>query len=189
MRRYACLSSQSFRDDGREIRPVQDGDIEAIRLWRNAQIDVLRQKQPITAESQKSYYERQIWPTMALPQPDNLLVGYLNDGKLIGYGGLVHIAWEHRRAEVSFLVDPARAGDDAIYRGDFALFLQLVKSLAFDDLGLNRLFTETYATRSRHIAVLEASGFRCEGTMRQHVIINEKPVDALVHGYLRSYER
>lgn len=189
MRRYACLSGQLFRDEGREIRPVQDEDIESIRLWRNAQIDVLRQKQPITPEGQISYYQREIWPTMALPQPDNLLVSYLNDGKLIGYGGLVHIAWEHRRAEVSFLVDPVRAGDDAVYRKDFSLFLQLIKRLAFDDLGFNRIFTESYAIRPNHMATLDASGFQLEGALKQHVIINGTPVDALIHGCLRSNER
>jgi len=189
MRRYICLAKQSFQVKEREIRPVQDTDIEAIRLWRNAQINVLRQNRPITMEEQVAYYEQQIWPTMTQPQPENLLVAYLKERQLIGYGGLVHIQWEHRRAEVSFLVDPNRAGNDIIYHEDYLIFLMLLKQLAFNDLGFNRIFAETYAIRHTHIAVLEAAGFRFEGAMKQHVIINSQPVDSILHGCLRSYER
>ena len=48
---------------------------------------------------------RHIWPDMPSLQPKNLLLAYMEDDNLIGYGGLVHIAWEHLRAEVSFYND------------------------------------------------------------------------------------
>lgn len=186
---YACLGQQQFSQQGYSIRSVEPGDIEDIRQWRNAQMAVLRQQREISPAEQVAYFEMQIWPTLAEPQPANLLVAYLLDGQLIGYGGLVHIAWDHRRAEVSFLLDPARTHDLAGYRNDFLNFLQLVKTMAFDDLQLQRLFTETYATRQHHISVLEAAGFRFEGRLDQHVVIDGKPVDSLFHGCLDSYAR
>ena len=189
MTAYACLPRPHIARHNRAVRTIAPADIEPVRQWRNAQMAVLRQQHEISPAEQVAYFERQIWPTLADPQPHNLLVAYLLDGQLIGYGGLVHIAWDHRRAEVSFLLDPVRTHDLAGYRSDFLAFLQLMKTLAFDDLKLQRLFTETYATRQHHISVLEAADFRLEGRLRQHVRIDGQPVDSLIHGCLDSYAR
>jgi 2-polyprenyl-3-methyl-5-hydroxy-6-metoxy-1,4-benzoquinol methylase/RimJ/RimL family protein N-acetyltransferase len=183
---YACLRRQRISYRGYTIRPVQLSDIEFIRQWRNAQMDVLRQKNEISAIEQFSYYEKRVWPTMTDPHPPQLLLAYLINDELIGYGGLVHIDWENRRAEVSFLVDPIRTTDVQVYAQDFSAFLQLIKTLAFDDLRLRRLFTETYATRKFHISVLESSGFALEGVLQQQVIIDDRPIDSLIHGCLKD---
>jgi RimJ/RimL family protein N-acetyltransferase len=186
MNTYACLKRQHFEHQGYALLPVQPEHIEPIRLWRNAQMDVLRQSAPITAEQQLAYFDRHIWPTQALAQPANLLLALLHEGRLIGYGGLVHIAWEHRRAEVSFLLDAARIHSEAQYAADFSAFLSLLATVAFDDLGFRRLFTETYAMRLHHIAVLQANQFDLEGVLRQHVLIDGRPVDSLMHGRLAN---
>jgi 2-polyprenyl-3-methyl-5-hydroxy-6-metoxy-1,4-benzoquinol methylase/RimJ/RimL family protein N-acetyltransferase len=187
---YACFKRQRISYQGYTIRTVEPGDIEYIRQWRNAQIDVLRQNKEISPAEQLTYYEQQIWPTLADLHPPNLLVAYLKGDRLIGYGGLVHIAWEHHRAEVSFLLDPVRTSDPHSYGEDFLAFLYLIKTLAFGDLKLQRLFTETYSTRRHHISVLEAAAFSLEGVLRRHVILNGRPVDSLIHGCLSdSFER
>lgn len=186
MKRYQCMLRPRLDRGPYAIEAVQPAHIEAIRLWRNAQHDVLRQAAPITAEQQALYYAGRIWPDMEQAYPENVLVGYSLEDCLIGYGGLVHIAWEHGRAEVSFLVDPALPGDAAGYRRHFSNFLALVKEMAFIDLRLRRLFTETYAIRDCHITVLEQSGFRREGVMREHVLAGGRPVDSIIHGCLET---
>lgn len=181
---YRCMPRAEIADGRYAVRAVGPQHIESIRRWRNAQIDVLRQTQPITPEQQTAYYAREIWPDKDAAEPRNILLIYLKDGQPIGYGGLVHIAWEHRRAELSFLLDPAAAHGDDEKAAFFARFLELIKVLAFEDLTLARLHAETYAMRQAHIATLEASGFRREGCLRQHVWIGGKPVDAVLHGCL-----
>lgn len=189
MNTYACLRQQRFAREGYALVPVQPEHIEPIRLWRNAQRDVLRQREPIDAPQQREYFARQIWPTQALAQPTQILLAYLRDDTPIGYGGLVHIAWEHRRAEVSFLLDPAHTQPEPVYAAHFSAFLGLIKTVAFDDLGLRRLFTETYSTRRHHLSVLEAAHFQPEGRLREHVWIDGSPVDSLMHGCLASDAR
>lgn len=184
MNAYACLRQQHFEHGAYALMPVQPEHIEPIRQWRNAQLDVLRQAEPITALQQQAYFAQQIWPTLAQPQPANLLLALMHEGQLIGYGGLVHIVWAHQRAEVSFLLDPTRTQDPAHYAADFSAFLGLLATVAFDDLGLRRLFTETYALRTHHISVLEVNQFVREGVLRGHVLINGGPVDSLMHGRL-----
>jgi len=168
------------------IAAVQPEHIERIRQWRNAQMDVLRQMSAISPEQQQAYYAEQVWPAMAAARPRNILLAYRERDRLIGYGGLVHIAWEHLRAEISFLLDADLAGNHDAYPEYFSSFLRLIKILAFRDLHLNRLFTETYAKRSTHIRILETCGFRREGTLREHVRVGRQAVDSIIHGCLRS---
>ncbi len=186
MKVYSCLKRQKFFCGSYAIRTIQPSDIELIRQWRNSQMDVLRQKKEISYSEQLSYYQDLIWPTLSHIHPQNILLGYLFDDKLIGYGGLVHIDWESRRAEVSFLLDPVRTCDHQRYADDFLVFLQLIKILAFKDLGLQRLFTETYSHRRHHINVLEAAEFILEGVLRRHVILVGEPADSLIHGFLND---
>lgn len=183
---YQCLPYPRLERGAFAVRAVQPGDIESIRQWRNAQMDVLRQSAVIEPEAQGAYFARHVWPTFADEQPAQVLLAVEESGRLIGYGGLVHIGWEHRRAEVSFLLDPVVAADEVSYRDRFSAFLALIKELSFAGMGFHRLFTETYAFRTGHIGTLEDAGFRLEGRLRDHVLIDGRFIDSLIHGCLAN---
>ncbi|NBP05485.1 MAG: GNAT family N-acetyltransferase [Bacteroidetes bacterium] len=182
---YTCLKKHRFTDGEYAICTIRREDIMLIREWRNRQIDVLRQKKEITPEEQINYFEKQVWPTLALKEPKQVLVSFFHQGNVIGYGGLVHISWEDYRAEMSFLLNPDRHGKQQ-YEQDFSAFIGLIRQMAFQDLGIHRVFTETYNIRDWHISILEKNGFDLEGTMRDHVFIDGKFVDSLIHGSLSS---
>lgn len=186
---YLCMPNPRLRDGALSIEAIKPSHIESVRQWRNAQMSVLRQANPITPEEQEAYYRKYIWPDKAAREPANMLLAYLEQGDLVGYGGLVHLAWRHRRAEVSFLLKTELTGDHDKYAWYFSGFLRLIKRLAFDELGLERLFTETYASRMHHIATLQASGFRLEGILKNHIWIEGQPIDSVLHGCLKTYER
>ena len=71
---------------------------------------------------------------------------------------------------------------------DFRAFLNLIKELAFSDLGVHRLFTETFDNDQRvnHIKILEEFGFKREGIMIDHVKINNKFSNSIFHGLIRG---
>ena len=184
---YTCLPQQEFSQGDYTLRPLQRDDMEPVRCWRNEQIDVLRQDRVLSEEDQERYYREVVSPLFTQRQPAQLLFGYCLRGVLIGYGGLVYVSWRDRRAEVSFLVDSARASEPPVYRQDFAAFLELVKRVAFDALGFNRIFTETFDFRTGHIAILEQAGFVKEGVMKAHICLDDGFGDSLLHGYLRAY--
>ena len=184
---YRVMSQRPVLSDGSAaVRAVEPEHIEPIRCWRNAQIDVLRQSRAITAEEQIAYFKRVVWPDKASDHPSNILLGLFEKDRIIGYGGLVHIAWDYARAEVSFLLATEIAHDDAVVATLFATWLRQMQRLAFDDLGLSRLTTETYAMRALHLRVLDEAGFQREGLLRQHVRVSGRPMDAVVHGCLAS---
>lgn len=182
---YKCLKKNCFKDNqGYQIIPIREADIENIRIWRNAQMEVLRQKIVLTREAQQRYYEKHVWPTFQQEKPSQILFSFFLHEKLIGYGGLTYLDWENSRSEVSFLVDPVRAADPVIYPQDFLHFLKLLGQVAFDHLHLHRLLTETFAFRASTLAVLEQCGFKHEGTLREHVYKQDQWVDSMMHGLL-----
>ena len=183
-RSYRHLPALDIERAGYALHPVADADIEAIRQWRNAQMDVLRQSHPIAPDEQVAYFDRAIWPQMDEEQPDTILLTVLRNGRAIGYGGLVHCQWEHARAEISVLFDPVVARSEKDYRPALLTFLNCICELGFARLGLNRLTLETFATREAHIALIEESGFTCEGRLRQHVCIEGAMHDSLIHARL-----
>ena len=106
--------------------------------------------------------------------------------ELIGYGGLVYLNRENRRAETSFLVAPDRAADPVLYRDDLRAALAMFARYGFDELELNRIYTETFAFRDQHISILEEFGFQLEGRLRDHIYNNGKFCDSLLHSLLKS---
>ena len=130
---------------------------------------------------------RQVTAQYAGADPEFLLVSILDEAdRFVGYGGLTHIDWEHRRGEVSFLMETERARNAELYARDLGAFLAFLKSWAFDELGLERIFTETYAFRDAHIALLENAGFVLEGRMSGHVRHEGRAVDCLIHAVMRN---
>jgi len=151
------------------LKKLTLSDSFKIMKWRNEQMSVLRQRKSLTSEKQKEHFEEKILPEYLKEEPEQLLFGFCQDGILIGYGGLVHISWSNKRAEVSFLVDTLRAVNNKDYENDFTNFLILIKKLAFEKLSLNRIYTETYSFRNYHISILEKNGFQLEGKMKEHI--------------------
>jgi 2-polyprenyl-3-methyl-5-hydroxy-6-metoxy-1,4-benzoquinol methylase/RimJ/RimL family protein N-acetyltransferase len=175
------------RAHGYRFVGLRHADIQALRRWRNQQIDVLRQRQPLSEQDQERWYRHVVQPGHASGDPEFLLVSILDEAdRFVGYGGLTHIDWEHRRGEVSFLVETERARNAERYARDLEAFLAFLSAWAFDELGLERIFTETYAFREAHIALLENAGFVPEGLMTGHVRHQGRAVDCLLHALVRD---
>ena len=188
-KKYHIINEDKISAGPLTLRAVQNEDIEKIRIWRNNQREVLRQNNLITENMQKEYYQNIIWPQLDIQKPKEILLSILNGKNLIGYGGLVNIEWEYKRAEISFLLDNNLVDNIKIYCKTFEDFLEKIKEIAFEDLKLNRLYTETYCTRSLHISILEKKGFKKEGVMKSHVKIKNNYFDSIIHGCLENYQK
>ena len=168
--------------DGYSLRPIAWTDREPIRIWRNDQLDVLRQIQPLSTGDQDRYFTDVVRAQFEQEHPDQIMFAFLHGEQLVGYGALVHIHWGDCRAEVSFLTEPNRLDPDT-FAGDWSTYLNLLKPVAAS-LGLHKLTTETYSLRSNLIPILEANGFLQEGLLRDHHLVNGKFTDSHIHGYV-----
>ena len=180
---YACLKTQEFTLNQYQLIPIRYKDIFLIKQWRNAQIDILRQEEPLTDEMQKKYFENILEPSSSLRHPKQILFSLLKENQCIGYGGIVHIDWEVQKGEISFLVDTDRTRQPEVYEADFTTFLKLIKEVAFHDLHFRSLYAETYDIRPHHISILESNGFIEEKRVKNLVNIGSEPKDSLIHGY------
>lgn len=180
---YACAPGLRASAGRYSVRPVHWDDREPIRRWRNEQIDVLRQAAPLTPAEQDAYYSTVIRPQFDQAQPAQVLLGFVVDGVLQGYGGVVHLHWADMRGEVSFLTATDRL-DAATFRADWTAWLTLLVPLCRDVLGLHKLTTETYAFREALLPLLEEHGFVLEGTLREHHRLGDEWITSLAHGLL-----
>lgn len=183
---YKCLPINFFEYGSYNTEPFRYQDLLKIKEWRNQQIDVLRQKTILTDNDQFNYYTHFIEPSFTEINPRVILFSFLFDGELIGYGGLTNCSWVDKRSELSFLVSTDRYQNEELYDKDFTAFIHLMKQVCFEALSFNRIFTETYDIRSHHLKILEKNGFQFEGRMKEHVFIQGKYVDSLLHGCLTS---
>jgi RimJ/RimL family protein N-acetyltransferase len=170
------------KSNGYALKPIRWEDRESIRQWRNAQLEVLRQIEPLSQLQQDEYFTNIVQPQFAEEFPAQLMFAFLKGTELVGYGALVHIHWGDHRAEVSFLTSPDRQ-DPASFQSDWSDYLSLLTPIA-RNLGLHKLTTETYALRHALMLILEANGFIEEGVLREHHFVNEEFTNSHVHGLI-----
>ena len=168
------------------ISSIRLEDAEPIRGWRNDQITALRQSHSLTKEEQDNYFKSIILPSFSKKKPDQVLVRFTHNNELIGYGGLVHINWKDLRGEVSFLLETKRSKNVKKYCAEIGIFLDLLKRCAFQNLGLHKITTYSYAHRTFHVDAIEDAGFIREGILREDTKINDKWVDAILASCLKS---
>ena len=186
MRKYRCLKQNRYDFEEFSLIPVREEDIQIIRKWRNEQVKILRQSHIITKEEQENYFEKNIWNQFNLENPKQLLFSYFRGENLIGYGGLVHFNWLDNRAEISFLLDTQFIKNTKIHDFLFEKYLILIQKVGFEDLKLNRLHAEIFDNRPHHIEILEKQGFIFEGRLRNHIYVEGKYIDSLIHGKLKT---
>jgi len=180
---YSCCPTLDITVNNVRLRPLHWKDRVEIRRWRNAQLPVLRQRTELTAKQQDEYFRLVVANEMKIKFPPQILLGIESSGDFVAYGGLVHIGWLDRHAEMSFLADPAYCSRND-YHQLLTTFIELLSQLALKELGLHRLFTETYSFRTEHIEMLESAGFCREGVLEEHVLIDGEYVNSILHGLI-----
>jgi RimJ/RimL family protein N-acetyltransferase len=180
-RAYKILKKTTFQNGIYSLVPIREEDKYIIMQWRNEQIDILRQKQVLTKEEQEQYFSATIANLFEQEKPTQLLFSFLENNILIGYGGLVHIDWESKNAEVSFITETKRNIENQQFINDWCTYLQLLKPLANEYLSLNKIYTYAYDIRPNLYKALLQSGFIEEARLKEHVFINGQMQDVLIH--------
>lgn len=112
----------------------------------------------------------------------DMTVCSLTSQQPIGWGGLLAIDWRHRRAE-SYL----GIGDKRYWgTGAGGQVRLLLLELAFDIMGLNRVYSTVWVENLAMQRLNERAGFRREGELRAHKYAHGQYRDYLVYGILRS---
>jgi RimJ/RimL family protein N-acetyltransferase len=183
MRSYKAINNQVFSNGNYSIVPIRMEDRNDIMNWRNEQIYHLRQSRLLTVEDQESYFQNVIEKQFNENQPNQILFSYLEKGRCIGYGGLVHINWIDKNAEISFVFDTALEDDFVTH---WCIFLYLVEQVGFLELKFNKLFTFAFDLRPLLYIALQNSNYTKEATLKSHTFFNNQFIDVVIHSKLRE---
>jgi RimJ/RimL family protein N-acetyltransferase len=184
MPKYKVLKKQNFSNQNYSLVPVRYEDRFLIMQWRNEQMYHLRQNKPLTQEDQEFYFSNVIANLFEQEKPDQILFSYLENGICIGYGGLVHINWVDRNAEVSFIMNTALEKNKFEIHWEF--FLTLINDVANNELKFIKTFTYSYNLRPRLYEILEKCNYLLEARLRKHKYINNSFVDVLIHSRINE---
>lgn len=179
MRNYKCLSNSIFEEGAFSIVPLRYEDRLDILKWRNEQIYHLRQNKPLTVEDQENYFNTVVDNLFDQKQPNQILFSYLEDGKCIGYGGLVHINWIDKNAEISFVMNTTLEAND--FQGNWINYLRLIEKVAFEDLKFHKIFTYAFDLRPHLYLAIEIAGFSKEAVLKEHCLFNDIFLDVVIH--------
>ena len=181
---YKCLSQNEFVFEDYKLVPIRYEDRLAIMKWRNEQMYHLRQDKPLTEKSQENYFKTLVASLFDQDKPSQILFSYLKNGELVGYGGLVHVNWIDRKAEVSFIMETS------LERNEFDLhwstYLYLLKKIAFEMLKLKSLYTYAYDLRPFLYPTLEKNNFKLKEHLKDEIEIDGKKIDVFIHECINS---
>ena len=155
-----------------------------ILKWRNEQIYHLRQDRLLTEIDQENYFKNIVNKSFNKDQPSQLLFSYLNGETCIGYGGLVHVNWIDRNAEVSFIMNTEL--ENEYFSMHWKIFLGLIEQVAFKDLKLFKIFTYAFDLRPKLYKVLEKESWLKEAVLKRHFYLNGKFKDIIIHSKFRN---
>ena len=181
--KYSFLKYRKFSLNRYSIEPLRFEDIFEIGKWRNEQISILRQKLPLTHNDQKRFFVEVVEKTFKEPKPEQMLFSYFLDDTCIGYGGLVHIDWDQKIAEISFINKTERSSKRIKYYADLTNFLYLMLHLGFNVAEIENVTTETYSIRENTLSVLNELGFTYKNKNKSSVTIEGKNYDSIFHEY------
>ena len=176
------LKFQEYEFHDFSLVPIRFEDRYDIMKWRNDQIDLLRQKEVLTIEEQDFYFKNVVAPLFENNQPSQLLFSLIQNNELIGYGGLVHIDWENKNAEISFLLDN-KLNDESFYSICFNVFLVLIEKIA-KEIKLHKIFTYGYDIAEYRFEPLIQQKYMLEAHMRNHVLVKDNLVDVKIYSKL-----
>ena len=184
MRVYKALKKQEFKSGDYCLTPIRHEDRFKIMEWRNEQIYHLRQPEPLTEQVQNAYFDNVVASLFEQEKPDQLLFSFLNKDQLVAYGGLVHINWGDRNAEVSFVMNTRLEKED--FSKNWSEYLYLVEKVAFNELKFKKLYVYAFDLRPRLYSTLEANSYFFDARLKDHCFIDCEFKDVVIYSKLNE---
>ena len=181
---YFALKKQNFQFDIYKLTPIRFKDRYEIMKWRNEQLYHLRQLKPLIKSEQDNYFNNVVIPQKRQKRPDQILFSFLKGDSLVAYGGLVHINWVEKKAEISFVIDTSIEKNNFI--SFWQIYLKLIEEVAFNHLEFNKIYIYSFNVRPLLYKVTKRSNYILETTLKQHTKVENRLVDVNIHSKLKQ---
>lgn len=177
--KYIALSQNVYKNREFKIVPIRYEDRFKIMKWRNEQMYHLRQSKVLTKFDQENYFKNVVSKLFYTEQPSQILFTFLKNDNCIGYGGLVHIDWGNKSAEISFIMDTRL--EKKYFENLWTIFLYLIEKVAFSCLNFKYLFTYAFDLRKNLYVILEKNNYLFKKRIKNKLQIQKKWIDVVIH--------
>lgn len=182
--KYNCLAQNEFELGKYKIVPIRYEDRIEIMKWRNEQLYHLRQAEVLTEESQNIYFNEVVANLFKQEKPSQILFTYLESEVFLAYGGLVHINWIDRNAEISFVMKTEEQKNN--FEHHWVHYLELIEKVAFQELNLHKLFVYAFDLRPHLYQAIEKGGYKKEAVLKEHCFFEGKFIDVIIHSKIKG---
>ena len=153
------------------LNAVEKKDLNQLKNWRNnpSLRKYFREYRELNMSQQKIWFREKV-----IKDNDTLMFTIVRnkDQTLIGCCGLVYINWVHRHADLSLYI-----GYDELYIDNIGFCeesCRLILSYAFEELGLNKVWTEIYEFDKKKDELYRKIGFKQDGLLRQNYFFRNR---------------
>jgi len=164
------------------LSSVEKYDLTQLKIWRNNPDfrKNFREYRELNDEMQYNWFDKFVI------NDKNTIMFAIRDianNELLGCCGLCYINWIHRYADLSFYI-----GKDNLYVDDiYALeAVDLLIRYGFNELGLNKVWTEIYEFDKIKINFLHKYGFKKDGQLRENYFYDGNWWDSIIFSLLKK---
>ena len=145
------------------LRAIEERDLAQLLAWRNRPElrRYFREYRELNSTQQRAWFDAKVNGDTATRM---FAIEEASTGRLLGACGLCYIDWVNRTADFSIYLGADDLYIDERLAPDAAVALM---RYGFDELGLNRLWSEIYAFDAPKTAFFEQLGFHLDGRHRQ----------------------
>lgn len=164
------------------LRSIEEDDLKKLLDWRNNPDyrQYFREYRELNMTQQKKWYSSKV-------VEDNSTIMFciinLKTSELIGVCGLCYINWINGTADLSLYI-----GKDNCYidkEGFAHETCELLFYYAFEELRLNRIWTEIYVTDKKKIELYKRLGMSIDGTLRENYFHDGQYLDSYIFSILK----
>jgi RimJ/RimL family protein N-acetyltransferase len=169
------------------LASVEKEDLKQLMGWRNNPEfrKYFREYRELNFSMQKNWYEQHV-----VNNPNTIMfsVRRNKDNLLLGCCGLVYINWLHRHCDLSLYIGWKNSYiDNKNYAKESC---HLLFKYAFDELCLNKIWTEIYEFDTKKNELYKKLGFKQDGLLRQNYLYKGKWWNSRILSLLSSeYKR
>lgn len=162
---------------------IEKEDLKILRDWRNSTEfrKHFREFRELNMAMEEKWFEEKV-----VNDPSQIMfsIRRLEDNELIGCCGFVYINWVYRHADLSLYIGWNDAYiDDMGYAEESC---NLLFNYGFQELALNKIWTEIYEFDDKKKKLYDKFGFHQDGLLRQNYFYEGKWWDSRILSILSS---
>lgn len=154
-----------LRGDKVYICAIEKEDLNQLMIWRNKESykKHFREYRDINSDMQEKWYE-----TKVLNDPNTIMfsIRRVEDNELLGCCGLCYINWIHKYADLSLYIGWNETYIDE--EGYAEESCKLLFDYGFNQIGLNKIWTEIYEFDTKKKKLYDGMGFSVDGILREN---------------------